>query len=176
VTEWPGENLAGEIEDGRGKGVAGVEIDEILGDVVDDRDGCRDRSDGGGGSQDQDEHMGNAQMMEQLGDEAIDGKRVDEPEDRIGLVNGADEQAGRAGRVAIDQEVLEADEDHRPERVEIEIMDNAAVGEMEPGAGDDRREEQARDEEEFGHAERGGEPQDVMHEADLAGGFAHAIG
>ncbi len=55
-------------------------------------------------------------------------------------------------------------------------MDHAAVGEMEPGTGDDRREEQARDEEEFGHAERGGEPQDVVHETDLAGGFAHAIG
>ena len=71
---------------------------------------------------------------------------------------------------------LEGNHDERPQAVEVEIVDHPPIGIAAPRAGDHLRQEKTRDEEEFGHAEGGGEPDDIVQEAGLAGVFAGVVG
>src|SRR5215216_6480523 len=67
-------------------------------------------------------------------------------------------------RAAGDLAVFQRRLDHEPEQGEVEEMHDAPIGISLPVAVDDARQEQARDEEEVGHAEGPRESDDLVHE------------
>ena len=160
----------------RGESIAGVKIDEVGGEVVDEADAGLHREDLQGGRGGERQPMRHPEGEEQLGHQRIDRQHVDEPEHAVRLDDGHEGLADDRADVARAQADLEDDLQHGPERVEVEIVDDAAVGIGGPRTGNDGAEEQAGDQEELRHAERGGPADDVVEDAGAVQVFADAIG
>ena len=163
-------------EDARGKEVAGVEIDEAAGELVDDgRAGVDMRNLQRGGSEPNHQRR-NAEVVRELGQHEEDRQQIDEPQRAERLPEQFDVEPDRAqGAVLVHEDRrLDRELDRRPQQVEIDEMHDLAVEIGAPVAVDDLCQEQAGDQEEVRHAEGLGEGDDRVQPALAADGVLDA--
>jgi hypothetical protein len=160
---------AREREEMRAEPITGVEIDEAGGELVHERisglDPERLERDGG----EEDEQW--RRSARELGHDEKGRQQIDEPERAERIDEGVEIKLHDAERAHFAREPgrLEADLDGEPQHVEVDEMQNATIEIARPVAIDDAGQEQARDQEEVGHAERLGEIGDCMHPVLLSG-------
>ena len=163
-------------EDARREQIAGVEIDEAAGELVDHGRAGVDMRDLERGAGEPDHQRRDAQAVRELGGDEEDRQQVDEPERAERLPEGFDIEPERAERAVLVDEHrrLERELDRGPQQIEIDEMHDLAVEIGAPVAVDDLGQEQPGNQKEVRHPERLGEGDHGMQPALLADGVPDA--